>query len=128
MSQDNKKPKIFACGSNQVNSATTLLTSESGGITTLVTSFLSNLSSSSVNFMTQFAANNTSEKINNYKRAYYQDKCFNILIFICIFVMIKKSYREIYNTLKKSVDDSDCSIEEFIALKTQKPSDINIDF
>ena len=76
--------------------------------------------------MTQFSANNTSEKINNYKRAYYQDKCFNILIFICIFVVIKKSYREIYNTLKNSVDGSDCSIQEFIALKTQKPGDIYI--
>ena len=129
-SLDNKLKKlvqgrdgIFACGDNQINSAQVLLDRESVNLGAISAAMINNFTQSTVAYLTYFASNNNSSDDirKDYKKAYYHDRCHTALFFIAILIVYKKCSKGIFNTLKDAVNNSICTIDDFVRLKSEVP-------
>tara|TARA_Y100000991_G_scaffold202264_1_gene175966 strand:- start:2372 stop:2914 length:543 start_codon:yes stop_codon:yes gene_type:complete len=151
---DDKSKGIFACGDQQVSSAGLILDSQVRGIATILTGMINNMSSASSSFIASLGGiqtldqvsgsgggggapgfgrevdggvikNNGIHNLSLYKKAYYQDRLCTFFVFIMIILVYKNISRLSFYNLKKAVNESACSIEEFIKLKRQTDHVVN---
>ena len=115
------KDGIFACGDSQINSAQLLLGQESSNLGTITAAMIGNFTQSTATYLNFFANNNFSDddRRKEYKKAYYQDRCHTVLFFIAILIVYKKCSKGIFNTLKNAVNNSVCTLDDFIRLKEE---------
>ena len=86
-----------------------------------------NFSTSSTAFINSLEKN-TDDKYDTFKNAYYQDRLCTVSFFILILLIYKKCSFNVFNTLKKAVNNSVCSFGDLIDLKNAtKVSTVNID-
>ena len=125
------KTSIFACGTDQITSATTILSQTTSNISSLASDLLSNFSNNSKQYLEEYQTARASstgdpakEQAKDISKAYYKDRCLTIMVFLGVVFIIKLCNDISYKKLRSAVNNSECSIEQHLQL-TKEDSDFN---
>ena len=125
---NNEEVKIFACGTDQISAASTILQAPVSAISTLGNSLLSNFNDSTRYFLQyyQTARSNSEKEANSLKNEYYKDRCLTIMVFLGVVMIIKMCNKNAFNTLKKAINESECSYSEHVKLTKENAAATSI--